>query len=83
MPHLVLTADRDNPNSLSVILSAMSQSSSRAENPGHSLQNGQKLPTVPAKTSTPLKKQPEISADCGKPSRPAGERRCVSVCERL
>ncbi|XP_042349907.1 LIM and calponin homology domains-containing protein 1-like isoform X2 [Plectropomus leopardus] len=47
-------------------------SSSQLETVGHSLQNGQKLPT---KTSTPVKKQEEPSADSNKPSRPAGDRR--------
>uniref|UniRef100_A0A3Q1IYA7 Uncharacterized protein n=1 Tax=Anabas testudineus TaxID=64144 RepID=A0A3Q1IYA7_ANATE len=59
--------------------SSVSQSSSRAENLGHSLQNGQKLPTMPAKTSTPLKKQQETSADSSKSSRSAGERRSDSI----
>lgn len=49
-----------------------SMSSSQVETVGHSLQNGQKLPT---KTSTPVKKQEQPSADSNKPSRPAGDRR--------
>ncbi|XP_035524687.1 LIM and calponin homology domains-containing protein 1-like isoform X2 [Morone saxatilis] len=56
--------------------SSVSQSSSQAaETLGHSLQNGQKLPPMPAKTSTPAKKQQEPTADSNKPSRPAGDRR--------
>ncbi|XP_035860424.1 LIM and calponin homology domains-containing protein 1 isoform X12 [Sander lucioperca] len=55
--------------------SSVSQSSSQAETLGHSLQNGQKLPAMPTKTSTPMKKQEEPSADSNKPSRPAGDRR--------
>ncbi|XP_039668772.1 LIM and calponin homology domains-containing protein 1-like isoform X8 [Perca fluviatilis] len=55
--------------------SSVSQSSSQAETLGHSLQNGQKLPAMPTKTSTPVKKQEEPSADSNKPSRPAGDRR--------
>uniref|UniRef100_A0A8C4EXD2 LIM and calponin homology domains-containing protein 1 n=1 Tax=Dicentrarchus labrax TaxID=13489 RepID=A0A8C4EXD2_DICLA len=56
--------------------SSVSQSSSQAaETLGHSLQNGQKLPPMPAKTSTPVKKQQEPTADSNKPSRPAGDRR--------
>ncbi|XP_070818119.1 LIM and calponin homology domains-containing protein 1 isoform X7 [Chaetodon trifascialis] len=58
--------------------SSMSQTSSQAEALGHSLQNGQKLPPMPAKTSTPVKKQQEATADSKKPSRPAGDRRSVS-----
>ncbi|KAL7395621.1 hypothetical protein ABVT39_020366 [Epinephelus coioides] len=49
-----------------------SMSSSQVETVGHSLQNGQKQPT---KTSTPVKKQEQPSADSNKPSRPAGDRR--------
>lgn len=41
---------------------------------GHSLQNGQKLPSATSKTSTPVKKPQELAADGGKP---AGDRRCV------
>nr|XP_033489078.1 LIM and calponin homology domains-containing protein 1-like isoform X4 [Epinephelus lanceolatus] len=52
-----------------------SMSSSQVETVGHSLQNGQKQPT---KTSTPVKKQEQPSADSNKPSRPAGDRRSVS-----
>ncbi|TMS17423.1 LIM and calponin homology domains-containing protein 1 [Larimichthys crocea] len=55
--------------------SLVSQSSSQAETLGHSLQNGQKLPPMPTKTSTPVKKQHEPTADSNKPSRPAGDRR--------
>ncbi|XP_044060463.1 LIM and calponin homology domains-containing protein 1-like isoform X10 [Siniperca chuatsi] len=55
--------------------SSVSQSSSQAETVGHSLLNGQKLPPMPAKTSTPVKKQEEPTADSNKPSRPAGDRR--------
>ncbi|XP_049897764.1 LIM and calponin homology domains-containing protein 1-like isoform X7 [Epinephelus moara] len=49
-----------------------SMSSSQVETVGHSLQNGQKQPT---KTSTPVKKQEQPSADSNKSSRPAGDRR--------
>ncbi|XP_076594698.1 LIM and calponin homology domains-containing protein 1-like isoform X10 [Chaetodon auriga] len=55
--------------------SSMSQTSSQAEALGHSLQNGQKLPPMPTKTSTPVKKQLEPTADSKKPGRPAGDRR--------
>ncbi|KAK2848824.1 hypothetical protein Q5P01_008658 [Channa striata] len=58
--------------------SLVSQSSSQPEKLAHSLQNGQQLPTVPAKSSTPLKKQ-ELAADSSKPSRSAGERRSASI----
>ncbi|XP_038555047.1 LIM and calponin homology domains-containing protein 1-like isoform X3 [Micropterus salmoides] len=54
--------------------SLVSQSSSQTETPGQSLQNGQKPPLMPTKTSTPVKKQ-EPTADSNKPSRPAGDRR--------
>ncbi|XP_037635829.1 LIM and calponin homology domains-containing protein 1-like isoform X2 [Sebastes umbrosus] len=57
--------------------SSVSQISSQAET--HSLQNGQKLPTMPTKTSTPVKKQEEPSADSNKPSRPAGDRRSAPI----
>lgn len=60
-----------------LFLSLVSQSSSQAETLSHNLQNGQKLPPMSAKTSTPLKKQQEPTADSNKPSRPAGDRRCV------
>ncbi|KAI3351441.1 hypothetical protein L3Q82_020297, partial [Scortum barcoo] len=55
--------------------SSMSQSSTQADALGHSLQNGQKLPSMPTKTSTPVKKQQEPTADGSKPGRPAGDRR--------
>lgn len=55
--------------------SSVSQSSSHAETLGHSLQNGQKLPAMPTKCSTPVKKPEEPSADSNKPSRPGGDRR--------
>ncbi|XP_029020523.1 LIM and calponin homology domains-containing protein 1 isoform X9 [Betta splendens] len=56
--------------------SLVSQSSSQTDNLGHSLQNGQKAPAMPpAKASTALKKQQELSADRSKTNRPAGERR--------
>nr|XP_046261481.1 LIM and calponin homology domains-containing protein 1 isoform X10 [Scatophagus argus] len=54
--------------------SSMSQSSSQAT-VGHSLQNGQKLPPVQTKTSTPVRKPQEPTADSHRPSRPAGDRR--------
>ncbi|XP_068571351.1 LIM and calponin homology domains-containing protein 1 isoform X2 [Cebidichthys violaceus] len=69
----ISTAD----DSMKTARSSVSQSSSQAETLGHSLQNGQKLPTT--KTSTPEKKQEEPSADSGKPSRPAGDRRSGPV----
>ncbi|XP_034738879.1 LIM and calponin homology domains-containing protein 1-like isoform X11 [Etheostoma cragini] len=56
-----------------------SQSSSQPETLGHSLHNGQKLPAMPSKTSTPVKKQEELSADSNKPNRPAGDRRSDPV----
>ncbi|XP_069557797.1 LIM and calponin homology domains-containing protein 1 isoform X8 [Brachyistius frenatus] len=60
--------------------SLVSQSSSQAEVHAHSLQNGQKLPPVTAKSSTPVKQQQhqqeqEVPADGSKASRPAGDRR--------
>ncbi|XP_031722716.1 LOW QUALITY PROTEIN: LIM and calponin homology domains-containing protein 1 [Anarrhichthys ocellatus] len=67
----ISTAD----DSMKTARSSVSQSSSRAETLGHSLQNGQKLPAMSTKTSTPVKKQEEPSADSNKPSRPAGDRR--------
>ncbi|XP_050928511.1 LIM and calponin homology domains-containing protein 1 isoform X10 [Lates calcarifer] len=51
-----------------------SQSTSQPETLGHSLQNGQKPPPMPAKSSTPMKKQ-DHTADSNRPSRPAGDRR--------
>uniref|UniRef100_A0A4W6G060 LIM and calponin homology domains 1 n=1 Tax=Lates calcarifer TaxID=8187 RepID=A0A4W6G060_LATCA len=54
-----------------------SQSTSQPETLGHSLQNGQKPPPMPAKSSTPMKKQ-DHTADSNRPSRPAGDRRSVS-----
>lgn len=60
--------------SLSAVISSMSQSSSQVEKFGHSLQNGQKVPPVLAKSSTPVKKQQELPADG---SKPPGGRRCV------
>ncbi|XP_070769044.1 LIM and calponin homology domains-containing protein 1-like [Enoplosus armatus] len=55
--------------------SSVSQSSSQAETLGHSLQNGQKLPPMTAKTSSPVKKREEPTASSNKPSRPSGDRR--------
>ncbi|KAM7389065.1 hypothetical protein PAMP_023062 [Pampus punctatissimus] len=55
--------------------SSVSQSSSQV---GYSLQNGQKLPSMPAKPSTPVKKQ-ELKADSSKPSRPSGDRRSSPI----
>lgn len=66
---------------MSLILSLASQSSSQPETLAHSLQNGQKLPPMTAKTSTAVPKQQEPTAVSNKPSRPAGDRRCVSVCQ--
>ncbi|KAM9850012.1 LIM and calponin homology domains-containing protein 1-like isoform 2-T2 [Aulostomus maculatus] len=59
--------------------SSVSQSSSKGEMLGHSLQNGQKLPSTPGKTSTSVKKQQEHTADGSKPGRPAGDRRSGPV----
>lgn len=64
-----------------LILSLASQSSSQPETLAHSLQNGQKLPSMTAKSSTPAPKLQEPTGVSSKPSRPAGDRRCVSVCE--
>uniref|UniRef100_A0A671WCS6 LIM and calponin homology domains 1 n=1 Tax=Sparus aurata TaxID=8175 RepID=A0A671WCS6_SPAAU len=58
--------------------SLASQSSSQPETLAHSLQNGQKLPPMTAKTSTAVPKQQEPTAVSNKPSRPAGDRRSVS-----
>ncbi|XP_023140574.2 LIM and calponin homology domains-containing protein 1 isoform X14 [Amphiprion ocellaris] len=55
--------------------SSVSQSSSQVEVLTHSLQNGQKVPPVLTKSSTPVKKQQEPPADSSRPSRPAGDRR--------
>uniref|UniRef100_A0A3B5AKH2 LIM and calponin homology domains 1 n=1 Tax=Stegastes partitus TaxID=144197 RepID=A0A3B5AKH2_9TELE len=55
--------------------SSVSQSSSQVEVLAHSLQNGQKLPPMATKSSTPVKKQQEPTADSNRPSRPAGDRR--------
>ncbi|XP_040903363.1 LIM and calponin homology domains-containing protein 1-like isoform X2 [Toxotes jaculatrix] len=55
--------------------SSVSQSSSQPETLGHSLQNGQKPPPMPTKSSTPVKKQQDLTADSNRPSRPAGDRR--------
>ncbi|XP_073342768.1 LIM and calponin homology domains-containing protein 1-like [Pagrus major] len=55
--------------------SLASQSSSQPETLAHSLQNGQKLPPITAKTSTPVTKQQEPTAVGNKPIRPAGDRR--------
>ncbi|XP_042273956.1 LIM and calponin homology domains-containing protein 1-like isoform X5 [Thunnus maccoyii] len=59
--------------------SSVSQSSSQVEMFGHSLQNGQKPPSMPAKTSTPVKKQQDLTADSNKPSRPSGDRRSSPI----
>ncbi|XP_006798950.1 LIM and calponin homology domains-containing protein 1-like isoform X7 [Neolamprologus brichardi] len=64
----ISTAD----DSMKTARSSMSQSSSQAEKFGHSLQNGQKVPPVLAKSSTPVKKQQELPADGSKP--PGGRR---------
>ncbi|KAM8733168.1 LIM and calponin homology domains-containing protein 1-like isoform 3-T3 [Acanthopagrus schlegelii] len=55
--------------------SLASQSSSQPETLAHSLQNGQKLPSMTAKSSTPAPKQQEPTGVSSKPSRPAGDRR--------
>ncbi|XP_071313324.1 LIM and calponin homology domains-containing protein 1-like isoform X2 [Trachinotus anak] len=55
--------------------SSLSQSSSQPGTLAHSLQNGQKPPAMSAKSSTPVKKQQDLTADSNKPSRPAGDRR--------
>nr|XP_004553740.2 LIM and calponin homology domains-containing protein 1 isoform X1 [Maylandia zebra] len=64
----ISTAD----DSMKTARSSMSQSSSQVEKFGHSLQNGQKVPPVLAKSSTPVKKQQELPADGSKP--PGGRR---------
>ncbi|XP_029367607.1 LIM and calponin homology domains-containing protein 1-like isoform X6 [Echeneis naucrates] len=53
--------------------SSLSQSSSQPLS--HSLHNGQKVPAMSAKSSTPVKKQPDLTGDSNKPTRPAGDRR--------
>ncbi|KAM9375983.1 LIM and calponin homology domains-containing protein 1-like isoform 2-T2 [Pholidichthys leucotaenia] len=58
--------------------SLVSQSSSQAEKLTHSLQNGQKLPPVPTKPSTQVKKQQELPSDAKKSSQP-GERRSGAI----
>uniref|UniRef100_UPI003AAA8C19 LIM and calponin homology domains-containing protein 1-like n=1 Tax=Centroberyx gerrardi TaxID=166262 RepID=UPI003AAA8C19 len=58
--------------------SSMSQNSSQTETV-QSLQNGQKVSSAPAKTTTPVKKQQELLLDSSKPSRPAGDRRCGPI----
>ncbi|XP_067373953.1 LIM and calponin homology domains-containing protein 1-like isoform X14 [Channa argus] len=65
-------------DSMKTSRSLVSQSSSQPEKLGHSLQNGQKLPTVPAQSSTPLREQ-QPAAESHKPSRPPGERRSASI----
>ncbi|KAM6999748.1 LIM and calponin homology domains-containing protein 1-like isoform 3-T3 [Tautogolabrus adspersus] len=67
----ISTAD----DSMKTARSSVSQSVSQAETFTHSLQNGQKLPQVATKTSTPVKKQQQPTADSSKPGRPAGDRR--------
>uniref|UniRef100_UPI0037E97199 LIM and calponin homology domains-containing protein 1-like isoform X7 n=1 Tax=Semicossyphus pulcher TaxID=241346 RepID=UPI0037E97199 len=67
----ISTAD----DSMKTARSSGSQSISQAETLGHSLQNGQKLPPMSTKTSTPVKKQQQPTADSSKPGRPAGDRR--------
>uniref|UniRef100_A0A673A706 LIM and calponin homology domains 1b n=1 Tax=Sphaeramia orbicularis TaxID=375764 RepID=A0A673A706_9TELE len=67
----ISTADE----SMKTARSSLSQSISQTDTHGHSLQNGQKPPSMPAKPSTPVKSQHEYPADSNKPSRPAGDRR--------
>ncbi|XP_056238506.1 LIM and calponin homology domains-containing protein 1-like isoform X10 [Seriola aureovittata] len=68
----ISTAD----DSMKTARSSLSQSSSQTGTlTAHSLQNGQKLPAVSAKSSTPVKKQQDLTAESNKPSRPAGDRR--------
>lgn len=67
----ISTADE----SMKTARSSLSQSISQTETHGHSLQNGQKPPSMSAKPSTPVQKQHEYPADSNKPSRPAGDRR--------
>ncbi|XP_041653134.1 LIM and calponin homology domains-containing protein 1-like isoform X2 [Cheilinus undulatus] len=67
----ISTADE----SMKTARSSVSQSISQPETFGHTLQNGQKLPQMSAKTSTPVKKQQQPTADISKPGRPAGDRR--------
>ncbi|XP_034545928.1 LIM and calponin homology domains-containing protein 1-like isoform X3 [Notolabrus celidotus] len=67
----ISTAD----DSMKTARSSVSQSNSQPETFSHNLQNGQKLPQMSAKSSTPVKKQQQPTADGGKPGRPAGDRR--------
>nr|XP_020508681.1 LIM and calponin homology domains-containing protein 1 isoform X9 [Labrus bergylta] len=71
----ISTAD----DSMKTARSSVSQSVSQAETLSHSLQNGQKLPQAATKTSTPVKKQQQATADSSKPGRPAGDRRIGSI----
>ncbi|XP_034055300.1 LIM and calponin homology domains-containing protein 1-like isoform X5 [Gymnodraco acuticeps] len=71
----ISTAD----DSMKTARSLLSQSSSQADALGQSLQNGQKLPAMTNKTSTPVKKPEETPADSNKLSKAAGDRRCVSA----
>ncbi|KAG7240924.1 hypothetical protein INR49_026180 [Caranx melampygus] len=67
----ISTAD----DSMRTARSSLSQSISQPGTITHSLQNGQKPPAMSAKSSTPVKKQQEPTADNNKPGRPAGDRR--------
>ncbi|CAJ1059115.1 LIM and calponin homology domains-containing protein 1 isoform X9 [Xyrichtys novacula] len=70
----ISTAD----DSMKTARSSVTQSISQPETVSHNLQNGQKLHQVSAKSSTPVKKQQQPTADSSKPGRPAGDRRSVS-----
>ncbi|KAK5924704.1 hypothetical protein CgunFtcFv8_017294 [Champsocephalus gunnari] len=71
----ISTAD----DSMKTARSLLSQSSSQAEALGQSLQNGQKLPAMTNKTSTPVKKPEETPADSNKLSKAAGDRRSAPI----
>ncbi|KAI4819343.1 hypothetical protein KUCAC02_004594, partial [Chaenocephalus aceratus] len=71
----ISTAD----DSMKTARSLLSQSSSQADALGQSLQNGQKLPAMTNKTSTPVKKPEETPADSNKLSKAAGDRRSAPI----
>ncbi|XP_033989688.1 LIM and calponin homology domains-containing protein 1-like isoform X8 [Trematomus bernacchii] len=71
----ISTAD----DSMKTARSLLSQSSSQADALGHSLQNGQKLPAMTNKTSTPVNKPEETPADSNKLSKAAGDRRSAPI----
>ncbi|XP_033948541.1 LIM and calponin homology domains-containing protein 1-like isoform X5 [Pseudochaenichthys georgianus] len=71
----ISTAD----DSMKTARSLLSQSSSQADALGQSLQNGQKLPVMTNKTSTPVKKPEETPADSNQLSKAAGDRRSAPI----